>query len=430
MIITFVLTSFFIPQFHSLKAGNSIIDQQGFHKQNFVSLHEQSRTSGDQLNWVLENPAEEKRTYSDANGTGLLTSMLGSGSGGKAWTLGPLGLPAQGVATHWTKLDLGTVKSVVAVVTQGRDWEVDPLWGSNWPYWHPGERVTSYKVKVSINGLDWTDVDNGIPYNSSVDVDSVYSDEQKQTDLEVVRSADKWVQASFAENHGLGVKARYVQVWPLTWSNGLSMRWGVKVLAAGILENPDESAREYSSEGRGHLDSETFSSMLTIASAPYPSWWRPEWSKLDLGMTKLVVSVVTQGRWYIGNRHGKDLLIYNSGPYYEVQTSLDGLDWTKANESEQNPVFQNNLVTYDKHMVGIPPDTMVEGQFQERVAARYVRLHVGTIQGRSVAHWYWYPCLRWGVTTLADSHVSCGANCNFFVGGPDDSTPQCVCNFV
>jgi len=337
------------------------------------------------------------------------------------------------VATHWAKLDLGTVKSVVAVVTQGRDWPVN-VYGAD--KLARGERVTSYKVKVSINGLDWTDVDNGTPYNSSVDVDdSIY---YGLTDSDpYMRSADKWVQASFAGR----VTARYVQVWPLTWGqSGLSMRWGVKVLAAGVLENPDESARKYSSYktgltyyGKGvHAVQYSPFSMLSRPGVPGVSWVARDrnsfqWAQLDLSKTKVIASVVTQGRWWprYWDPDAKWGHLDEAIEKYDLQTSLDGLDWTKVYGSGQDPVFLGN-VQFQTHrggsLGGDPPDTSVEGQFQEAVAARYIRLHPVKFRGNM--------CLRWGVTTLADSNVSCGANCNFFLREPDDFTPQCVCNFA
>jgi len=206
------------------------------------------------------------------------------------------------------------------------------------------------------------------------------------------------------------------------------MRWGVKVLAAGLLENPDESAREYSSTYNNHHSP---FSMLSTPGVPYLSWVAlhlnsDQWAQLDLGKTKVVASVVTQGRWSPKVSWSYSYgVIYQAVEMYEVQTSLDGLDWTKAYGKGQNPVFlgNNRFQTQNpSRLAGDPPDTSVEGQFQEGVAARYVRLHP--------VKWRGHICMRWGVTTLADSHVSCGANCTFFLGGPEDSSPQCVCNFV
>ncbi|GMH92953.1 hypothetical protein TL16_g12498 [Triparma laevis f. inornata] len=142
---------------------------------------------------IVRNPAEAARSYSsvwndDAVGTGHALSMLDSA---QAWT--------GNAAGDWAQLDLGSVKTVSAVVTQARAANT--------------QRVTKYTVKVSSDGSLWTDVDGGAEFNGPMESND----------------ADEKITAMF----DAPVEARYVRVVVVSFLEYVSLRFGVASPAAG-----------------------------------------------------------------------------------------------------------------------------------------------------------------------------------------------------
>merc|ERR1719456_1238688 len=133
---------------------------------------------------MVLNPPEKSRTYSsiwgnNAIGTGHARSMLDSP---QAWSA------RNNRAGEWMQIDLGAVKSVSGVVTQGRK---------------QGQWVTKYNVKYSTNGRKFTSVKGDFTGNSD---------------------RNTKVTGMFKT-----VGARYVRIFVRSWSSHASMRAGVLV---------------------------------------------------------------------------------------------------------------------------------------------------------------------------------------------------------
>ena len=129
------------------------------------------------------------------------------------------------------------------------------------------------------------------------------------------------------------------------------------------------------SHGKGGLDSDQ------AWSAGKNS--KGEWWQMDLGTTKEVGGVVTQGR----TTHDQYVT------KYKVQTSTDGNSWTWANAGE---VFTANTAANN---------VKVENRFAWRVSARYVRI--------VVEDWNGHISMRAGVLVCKG-----------------DVATQCLCSFT
>ncbi|CAK0892174.1 unnamed protein product [Prorocentrum cordatum] len=242
--------------------------------------------------WV--NEPENKRAYSSVwgnnkVGTGHARSTLDSY---QAWS------SRYNSIGQWMQMDLGAAKSVRAIVTQGR--------------FRSGQWVTSYQVSVSDDGKSWQDFGDTFTGN---------------------RDRDTKVQGILPSC----VSARYVRIKPLDWYRHMSMRAGVLTCAgpvkaaarsasgascdatSSIWVNEPENKRAYSSVwgnnkvGTGHAQS-------TLDS--YQAWSSRynsigQWMQMDLGATKTVRGVVTQGRW----RSSQWVTSY------QVSVSEDGRSW-------------------------------------------------------------------------------------------------------
>ena len=92
--------------------------------------------------------------------------------------------------SQWVRMDLGDSKDIRGVQIQGRK-------DSN-------QWVTKFKVSYSINGSNYTLVDNGKIFTGSNDRNTINN-------------------VLFNSN----VKARYVRIHPQTWYRHISMRCGV-----------------------------------------------------------------------------------------------------------------------------------------------------------------------------------------------------------
>lgn len=97
---------------------------------------------------------------------------------------------------QWYQMDLGSVKSVGGVVTQGRH---DAPWNN--------QMVTSFSVKVSSDNAVWTDVDGGHVFTGNT------------------VAGDAKVTSTFASP----VDARFVRIVVQSWTNHVSLRAGVSL---------------------------------------------------------------------------------------------------------------------------------------------------------------------------------------------------------
>ena len=145
---------------------------------------------------VTENPAEADRYYSsvygnDSKGTGHARSMLDSE---QAWSVGP------NTVGQWMTIDLGSVKTVIGVTTQGR------VRSNQW--------VTSYKLYYSNNNTNFYVIDGGKAFAGNTDNNS-----------------------KITNRLNTRIKARYIKFYVLTWNNYISMRAGVVVSVSSFPED-------------------------------------------------------------------------------------------------------------------------------------------------------------------------------------------------
>ena len=147
----------------------------------------------------IENPPEASRVYSsvvsgDSNGTGHAQSMLDSP---QAWSADEADEAADETDPYMT-IDLGSTKTVIGVITQGRN--PANLIEVNWQW------VTEYQITSSENGSDFFDVDGGTTFVGNTDASTKVSN---------------YFYAS--------VRAQYIRFHPIVSScyNYTSMRAGV-----------------------------------------------------------------------------------------------------------------------------------------------------------------------------------------------------------
>jgi len=143
-------------------------------------------TTSSITDYVTLNPPELDRSYSSVYnnnpiGTGLARSMLDSAA---SWS------PSTSAGVHWMQIDLGANKTISGVVTQGR--------------YDFGQWVKSYKVEYSTNGTNWFWVDGESVFSGNSDQDT-----------------------KVTNNFNTNVSARYIKIYPVTYSGWPSMRAGV-----------------------------------------------------------------------------------------------------------------------------------------------------------------------------------------------------------
>ena len=144
---------------------------------------------------VVVNPPQSARSFSSVwtnqgKGATCNKSLLGTdASYGAAWCAGTSSVG------QWMQMDLGSVKTVAGIVTQRRG-------DSN-----GSQYVSSVKVKVSSNGSVWSDVDGGNTFSNQFVHDSAHY--QRHTLFNAAATA------------------RYVRIYPQSFTNYMSMRAGV-----------------------------------------------------------------------------------------------------------------------------------------------------------------------------------------------------------
>ncbi|KAK3242452.1 hypothetical protein CYMTET_47857 [Cymbomonas tetramitiformis] len=126
-----------------------------------------------------------------------------------AWAAG------RDAAGEWYQLDIGSVQLVIGVVTQGR-------YRGGFTGWEPvHEWVTSYRVTYSLDGVTWSDYNNGASFTGNTDSNTKVTNS--------LTSASGSRQSQMLD----GLEARYLRILPLTWHNHISMRAGVVLCSGG-----------------------------------------------------------------------------------------------------------------------------------------------------------------------------------------------------
>ena len=145
----------------------------------------------------IENPSEDKRTYSSRYSATTTESMLDSGVFAQSWR------SSTATVNQWMQIDLGTVKSVFGVVTQGQ---------IKYNYW-----VKSFTVSTSTSGNTWLPVNNAEIFYGNTD------------------------KSSSVRNDFTLVAARYVRIYAQTWNSRIIMRAGVVVTTGTPPSIPSRS---------------------------------------------------------------------------------------------------------------------------------------------------------------------------------------------
>ena len=139
---------------------------------------------------VINVPDASRSASSQYNDQYCQTPMLDATSGGYCAAISTPGT--------WTQMDLGSVRQITGVVTQGK--AVSDQW------------IASFKVEVSADAASWSGVDGGRIFMGNTDRNT------KVTSL-------------FFDP----LAAQYVRIYPVTWTGWISYRSAVMLCQAGSI---------------------------------------------------------------------------------------------------------------------------------------------------------------------------------------------------
>eukprot|EP01050_Picozoa_sp_SAG11_P025099 SAG11_NODE_5555_length_1526_cov_2.592151_1_plen_440_part_10 len=290
-----------------------------------VALNTTAKQDGDSpidVDSICMNPknaqaSELARTYSSI----WAGEPIGKGMHSMSSLQAPQGWSAQhNRAGEWMQLDLGTIKPVAGIVTQGR--------GSS----HTGQYVTMFTIEHSADGIHYTQLpgkfDGGAKRKKNF--------------------------------FGSVITARYVKIVVEKWNQHITMRADALVCSPEscpeqTTKNVADHARSYSScWDCQRYPKHTLSRLDSVQAWSAQHNRVGEHMTMDLGLVQEVAGVATQGR--------RDLDQFVRT--YEVQVSTDGEHYTKL------------AGTFDSTQNGHERESIVKAWFHEPVAARFVRIVV------------------------------------------------------
>ncbi|XP_034170801.2 neuropilin-1a isoform X4 [Pangasianodon hypophthalmus] len=227
--------------------------------------------------------------------------------------------PSEDSAREWIQVDLGFLRYVSAIGTQGAISKETKK-----AYY-----VKTYKVSISTNGEDWIMVKDGTKHK-------VFHGSHNPTD----------------EAHAFFPKptlTRYIRIRPLTWEHGICMRfelYGCKISDSpcssmlGMVSGQilDSQISVWPEVERGWLPEQA--RLLTGRSgwvAPVPHGTaNSSWLAMDLGFTHWVTAVILQG-----GRHRDKVMFVRR---FKLAYSTNGSDWSYIHEenSTKAKVFMGN----------------------------------------------------------------------------------------
>ncbi|XP_048122100.1 neuropilin-1a isoform X1 [Alosa alosa] len=252
-----------------------------------------------------------------------------------AWT------PAEDSTKEWIQVDLGFLRFISAIVTQGAISQETMK-----TYF-----VRSYKVEVSSNGEDWITLKEGSKQK-------IFQGNTNPTDK---------VKAALPKR----TLARYVRLRPFTWENGIALRfevYGCKIseypcmgmlgMVSGLITDSQITASSHTDRSWVPENARLLTSrsgwMLPAQTQPFTS----EWLQVDLAEEKLVRGLIIQG-----GKHRENKVFMKK---FRLGYSNNGSEWKMVMDAtgSKPKIFEGNM-NYDT-----PVQRIVEP-----LLTRYVRVY-------------------------------------------------------
>ncbi|XP_056149933.1 neuropilin-1a-like isoform X2 [Lampris incognitus] len=215
--------------------------------------------------------------------------------------------PSDDTVKEWIQVDLGFLRFVSAIGTQGAISKETKR-----HYF-----VRSYKVDVSSNGEDWIPV----------------KQDSKQKIFQGNHNPTDEVQ-SFLPKQTL---ARYIRIRPMNWEQGICMRfeiYGCRTsdypcstmlgMVSGQISDTQISASSYAERGWMAENARLLTGRSGWTQQQTKQPFKNEWLQVDLGQDKLVTGVMIQG----GKHRERNIFMKR----FKVGYSLDGEEWTMVKE--------------------------------------------------------------------------------------------------
>ncbi|KAM9322849.1 neuropilin-1a-like [Pholidichthys leucotaenia] len=215
--------------------------------------------------------------------------------------------PSDDNMREWIQVDLGFLRFVTAIGTQGA------ISRETRKHYF----VRSYKVDLSSNGEDWVTIKEGSKQK-------IFSGNYNPTDE--VRA--------FLPKQTL---ARYVRIRPMTWEQGICMRFeiygcrtsdyrcsGMLGMVSGQVSDAQISASSFADRGWVAENARLLTGRSGWTGQQTKQPFRNEWLQVDLGQDKMVSGVVIQG----GKHRDRNVFMKR----FKVGHSLDGEEWSMVKE--------------------------------------------------------------------------------------------------
>lgn len=227
--------------------------------------------------------------------------------------------PSDDTVREWIQVDLGFLRFVTAIGTQGA------ISKETKKHYF----VRSYKVDLSSNGEDWVTVKEG----------------SKQKIFQGNHNAVAEVQAFLPKQ----TLARYIRIRPMTWEQGICMRFelygcrtsdypcsGMLGMVSGQISDAQISASSYADRGWVAENSRLLTGRSGWTGQQTKQPFRNEWLQVDLGQDKMVSGVVIQG----GKHRDRNVFMKR----FKVGVSLDGDEWNivKEENTTRPKIFTGN----------------------------------------------------------------------------------------
>uniref|UniRef100_A0A665VDU7 Neuropilin n=1 Tax=Echeneis naucrates TaxID=173247 RepID=A0A665VDU7_ECHNA len=230
-----------------------------------------------------------------------------------AWT------PAEDSNKEWIQVDLGFLRFVSAIGTQGAiSQETRRIYF-----------VKSYKVDVSSNGEDWITLKEGSKQK-------VFQGNTNPTDVAKTMLPKPTL-------------TRFIRIRPVTWETGIALRfevYGCKIseypcsgmlgMVSGLITDNQITASSHTDRSWVPENARLLTSRTGWTLLPQPQPFTNEWLQVDLGEEKLVKGLIIQG-----GKHRENKVFMKK---FRLGYSNNGSDWRMVLDTNGNrpKLFEGN----------------------------------------------------------------------------------------